>query len=289
MDPINQIFKELRLDASCIQPVGNHELKRHLVYKFKENNQSRIIKIYYKELRLENEVYVYQHAKVWGIPTAEMIAYGTLSDGRDYIILTELPGEVMANIKLCRETEVQLYNKIGMYLSKMHRIEMNLNQNKLYEPSLHKIEKYMLDIAKLPLGHEAHELLNKAYVEYKHLLMTTDFNNMPYGFCHNDFDSRNVLVEDGQITGIIDFEISGYGSIEMDLINLQRKIFSKDKVLEEAFFKGYSEYSKLDMTAYATRMQVNLLADVIENCSWAFDQASAYFDENIAFLKTILD
>ncbi len=167
---IDEVFKELKMEASNVMPVGNHELKRHLVYKFEDRN-----------------------------------------------------------------------------------------------------------------------LLKRAYDEYQRLFDKTDFTNMPFGFCHNDFDSRNVMIKNGKITGIIDFEISGYGYIENDLINLQRKVFCKDKALAQAFFEGYCQYSKLDMSLYAARMKVNLLGDVIENCSWAYNQAKTYFDENIDFLKTLID
>ena len=65
-----------------------------------------------------------------------------------------------------------------------------------------------------------------------------------YCFCHGDFHYANILWEDKNISGILDFELSGKGNKEFDIawaiILRQEQKFLKTNVELEKFFKGYN-------------------------------------------------
>ena len=71
-----------------------------------------------------------------------------------------------------------------------------------------------------------------------------------YCFCHGDFHYANILWEDKNISGILDFELSGKGNKEFDIawaiILRQGQKFLKTNVEFEKFFKGYNSINSCD-------------------------------------------
>ena len=65
-----------------------------------------------------------------------------------------------------------------------------------------------------------------------------------YCFCHGDFHYANVLWENKNISGILDFELAGIGNKEFDIawaiILRQGQKFLKTNVEIEKFLKGYN-------------------------------------------------
>lgn len=288
MKMIEAIFQELKISASNIQAIGNHELNRHKVYDFTESNITKIIKIYYKPNRQHSELQAFELLKPSNLPIPRILDYGILSDSSEYIIMSALSGTIMDKTEIEYENGLRLYEQLGDMLGRMHSIKStNLKIDvKSKADSCVKCAKDI--IVELPLESDVRALLDEAFLEYDQLNNRIDFTNINIGFCHNDFDARNILISNDEITGLIDFEISGFGYTENDLINLHRKVFSVSKEIEEAFFKGYSRQILFDMKSYKERRRINLIRDIVENCSWAFVQAPKYFDENIEYLKRLM-
>lgn len=117
------------------------------------------------------------------------------------------------------------------------------------------------------------------------------FSNNEFRLTHNDFDGRNVLVDeiDGiyRIKAIIDFEQSYPDNCENDLVNLYFKYFIENKEYEKYFIKGYSLYMNIEDKFYEN-LRLYSLAMVIEHCSWSYEKANDYYVKNINFLKQIL-
>lgn len=65
-----------------------------------------------------------------------------------------------------------------------------------------------------------------------------------YCFCHGDFHYANVLWENKDISGILDFELAGRGNKEFDIawaiILRQGQKFLRDSIEIETFLKGYN-------------------------------------------------
>lgn len=62
-------------------------------------------------------------------------------------------------------------------------------------------------------------------------------------FCHGDFHYANVLWKDGKLSGILDFELSGWGNREFDIawaiIRRPGQSFLTEEVEIDAFLRGY--------------------------------------------------
>lgn len=285
---IEAVLKSLGLSAAFIQPIGNHELKRHWVYTFRANGRDQVIKIYYKERRLEREVEALSVLSHLEIPMAELLDHGHLSDGRPFMILSKLEGDLLSKARLSIEDQTKVYGSMGALLGKMHQVKALTDPTALVAQLNRYAHEAMMAIlqSQIPTGDK--ECLQKAYEVYQSLMLETDYTKANCGFCHNDFDARNVIVNDLEITGVIDFEGSGFGYTENDLLNLHRKVFTESQELEHAFFAQYTKYVPFDSIGYKKRLKVNLLRDVLENCSWAYDQARTYYEENLSYLKQYL-
>ena len=74
-------------------------------------------------------------------------------------------------------------------------------------------------------------------------------------FCHGDFHYANVLWQDYQISGILDFELSGYGNRDFDiawaLFVRPGQKFLKTQGEQVEFLRGYAQQGKYD--PYAVR------------------------------------
>lgn len=72
-------------------------------------------------------------------------------------------------------------------------------------------------------------------------------------FCHGDFHYANVLWKDRHISGILDFELAGYGNRDFDiawaLFLRPGQKFLKSDIEQREFLKGYAKYGRYDLSA----------------------------------------
>ncbi|MET3683238.1 aminoglycoside phosphotransferase (APT) family kinase protein [Alkalibacillus flavidus] len=61
-------------------------------------------------------------------------------------------------------------------------------------------------------------------------------------FIHMDFRPANIIVDEDDVTGVIDFESARFGSTEIDFTKLYRDFLSYDERLYSAFQEGYKQY-----------------------------------------------
>ena len=125
---------------------------------------------------------------------------------------------------------LEYLEKYGRKLGEIHLIEgdfENVKDRRFFHiPSMTYFEENNLDI-------NIYKYLN---------------NNKPelinYCFCHGDFHYANILWENKNISGVLDFELSGIGNKEFDIawaiILRQGQKFLKSNVEIEKFMKGYN-------------------------------------------------
>lgn len=90
------------------------------------------------------------------------------------------------------------------------------------------------------------EILKKTEMSF----LRTYFADRPVGgttvFCHGDFHYANILWQEHHISGVLDFELSGYGDRDFDiawaLILRPGQKFLKTWEERERFLKGYCRY-----------------------------------------------
>lgn len=91
------------------------------------------------------------------------------------------------------------------------------------------------------------DLSHKIY-EY---LVKNEPKEINYCFCHGDFHYANILWENKEISGILDFELSGIGSKEFDIawaiILRNGQTFLKEEIEKETFLKGYQSVNSCNL------------------------------------------
>lgn len=296
---IKNILSTIITDESfTITPIGNHNIGRHLVYKINTDSSEYVFKIYYIKGKRTREINSLDILKNSSIKVPHIISYGEY-DEHEWIMIEHIEGEVLEKLlpHIEEENRLSLFRELGETLGKIHSY-MNFNYALGWDKtidainfksySIKKMEERIAEIEKQNLCDK--KLLFKAIDiirdNYEDIFRVTEFR-----LTHNDFDGRNVLVEelDGiyKLKAIIDFEQSYPDNCDNDLANLYFKYFFDNKQYEKYFLYGYSLYMKIDEEFY-DKLKLYLMVMVIEHCSWSYEKANDYYIKNIEFLKRIL-
>ena len=60
-------------------------------------------------------------------------------------------------------------------------------------------------------------------------------------FVHHDYNPGNILVEDGEIVGVLDFDYSHSSHAQRDLVKAMNKFWVKTSASKDDFLEGYRE------------------------------------------------
>lgn len=295
----NIIDKSMGLNEDfIIEPIGNHNIGRHLVYKIITKDKNYIFKIYYIEGKRKRELNSLKVLNSSDVRVPGIIKYGEY-DNHEWILMEYIDGEVFENIlpNIDNNNKLFLFRELGEALGKIHSYktfnyalvwDRKIKSNYFKKYKIEKFEKRVKEIKEQNLPER--EMLFKAIdiirENYDEIFKEKDFR-----LTHNDFDGRNILVskENGiyTIKAVIDFEQSYPDNCENDLANLYFKYFMDNKDYEKFFIDGYSIYMKINEVFYK-HLKIYLMLMIIEHCSWSYDKARDYYIENIEFLKKIL-
>jgi Ser/Thr protein kinase RdoA (MazF antagonist) len=287
-----------------LQSMGNHHLKRHLVYKVTlELGEVVVYKIYYKTDRRIREIATLKKLSGSQVRSPALLKYGNMADGTEWLLMTALEGVTFEQVQsfIDPANQLRIFTAMGEELGKLHRFatfdfygdwdeegrpqgvkpDYGIRVQKVLEYYGQEIERQGLQEKELLLN--AIDLLK----EHADLLM----NGKEFRLIHNDFDGRNVLVhqKDGEwvLSGVIDFEGSCPGNSEKDFVNLYHKYFLDDPTAEQAFLAGYLQYCPVD-DAFYSRIPVYMLNHGIGICSWANEQAPDYYLEGVALVERFI-
>jgi aminoglycoside phosphotransferase (APT) family kinase protein len=294
----------LDTEAFKIKPVGNHHLKRHLVYQIDMNNGERyIFKLYYRDRRRCREIASLKLLEGSDIKCPRIFKYGDLQDGSQWLITTYIDGELLEKLmdSMTLDNRLSIFEEMGEQLGKLHTFKTFdffgewdekgnsiYNIRNYYENFVKGMEKDIDAALKqnLPEQNMLKEAIEVIRNNYKKLNVDVEAR-----LVHNDFDGRNLLIrqEDGvyKLSGVIDFEGCYPNNAEENLVQLYYRYFLDNKNYEKAFYEGYNRYINLDSGFYE-RLHIYLLCFPVVNCSWSYTQAPDYYKDNIEFLKNIL-
>ena len=109
-------------------------------------------------------------------------------------------------------------------------------------------------------------------------------------FIHLDFRPANIIVDGNNVSGIIDFENSLFGSTEIDFIKLYRDFFRFNPTLYQAFQEGYKSIRPLiDLEA---ALPFYSFSDAFNSIGWSkrrgIEKNALFLEENLARLKNYL-
>lgn len=234
IDPYKLKFKNFELLEVLGYPhAGNDVFYARGLYK--ENEVFVFIKVNRQNgADVKNEVETLNKINLDNTPI--VIDY---DDEMTYRVSIALPGERLSVIsKQISNNELLNYLKTyGETLAKIHLINgefIHVKDRKFFHiPSKEYFEKQNIDI------------------EVYNYLVSSKPKEINYCFVHGDFHYANVLWQDKKISGILDFELSGYGNKEFDIawaITVRpSQEFLKEQQEFESFISGYKKVGECNV------------------------------------------
>jgi fructosamine-3-kinase len=299
-----EIESILETKEFTIKPVGNHHLKRHLVYQIDmKDGVKYIFKLYYRDRRRSREIASLKLLVGSKVKCPRIFKYGNLEEGSEWLITKYIEGYMLDKVidDIPFDNMLKIFEEMGDELGKLHSFRTfdffgewdeegkSISNIKSYYnhfvQSMEKTIKELLD-QNLPDKDLLINAINVIRDNYEKLNIKAVARVI-----HNDFDGRNILVskENGayNLSGVIDFEGSYPGNAEENLVQLYYRYFLNNKDYESAFLRGYEKYLHIN-SDFNERLYIYLLSFVVGNCSWSYIQAPDYYNDNIKFLKNIL-
>lgn len=284
---IKKVAEELRIDFHTVEPIGNHETLRHKVYLYEGDEDKFVLKLYCKKGRMQRELDAFKLVAKLLLKGPRAIKYGNLENGTEYICMTYIEGENAEKALLEEDEMLALYCSLGEYAGRLHTV------TKERLPGY--VDRFLQVVANMyneaignSMERQYTELIKEAYSIFLKNSKEVSFENINFGYIHGDFDLRNVLVNNGVLNGLVDFECAGFGNTEIALMQIYRKRFLNNSGYRDAFFEGYQKIKRINDEFY-DRITLYLLADSIKNCAWSYIEDKNYFLENIESIKKIIN
>ena len=196
-------------------------------------------------------------------------------EGTPFLVTQELPGERLSTIVggNCDLESLSYMAEYGAALAKIHGMSIRAKPVKdrkfFHVPSDSLLESLKLE-------------------HLKGLFQTSVTGENPC-FGHGDFHYANILWENHHISGILDFELSGYGCKEFDIawavfVRPGQKFLRTETELQE-FMKGYRQFGECDTEAVKTYMAqcyvhfLSFCGDDPEYCAYVREWLNAFAAE----------
>lgn len=188
-----------------------------------------------------------------GVVTEEVREF----DGRAYVLVEKLPGKTGE-----RDVSPEKTRDAGRYLAKIHDARSFDTAGRLRfddrEPSVHEFRagglkrwiqrrierrsRVLRDAGLETVGKEVGGLSDQLDRD-----LPDEFQPV---LCHNDYSPDNVLFQDGEVTGILDFDRAYSGHDQRDLVKAANGFWMHDPCsdwdVRATFYEGYREVNALD-------------------------------------------
>ena len=225
---------------------------------------------------------------------------------RTYIIMEELKGKSYSEIRenLTEKERISILEKSAVCLAKMHSIEFDsfgdfyLEDNKIKVSEFHLLKSGPFDQWKdafLKMLYLKLNVLNSKGVFSKYVPDMLNFieqrKNLLDGyfkpvFNHIDFNPTNVLINNNEIGGLIDFEWSQVGHNKMELTTVDNNGWFTSDREREAFRKTYFSIIPY-VEENKERIKLYRLNQLIEDL-FSFDELPKTEKANAKFKKQLL-
>lgn len=231
-------FKNIHLkEIISYPPAGNDVIEAEIIY----NNKKVTSFIKYERSKMadfDSEYYnitlLHDNKLYKKIPT--IYEFGSFNN-KKYIVMEKIDGERISDLLKSIDKYDYLF-KYGKELAIIHNIN-----SKYFRKAKQRI---INDYPKIDNYKEFDEFIGK-YIKY----LCENKPEITYNtFIHGDFHYANILWDNDQINGVIDFEYSGLGFREQDIawsiILRPTQKFMKSRKDILTFLKGYKSISNYD-------------------------------------------
>ncbi|MCJ7450291.1 MAG: aminoglycoside phosphotransferase family protein [Candidatus Nanohaloarchaeota archaeon QJJ-9] len=256
------------------------------VYRIELGGETKIAKISPEEgeWKLDKEVYLLEKLSNTEIPVPE-IEYQDLEGkrlGNHFYIMEDLGKKNLEGIEENRE---ELLEEAGRILAKVHSIEYNKQGTILYKDiERESFIDYAERIVKNNLEKLEGKLTDKETEKARKILEKIP-EDSERRLCHNDFGLWQVMVDDGEISGIIDWEYAMSLSTSYDLAKAEvsTNIFSEGF---ESIIRGYKRKRNLPEN-YKNHKNVLKLIPALELMGFFKNQEENYQKAKKVFDKVV--
>lgn len=285
-------------------PIGNHELRRHLVYKVQTEDGDFVFKYYYQDTYGGREISTLKLLNDSDIKHARLIKSGTFGQEREWLMMELLDGMPMDKVmKLMSEEELlDIYRDMGKELGKLHELKVfdhygNLSADTIFDKKYTDFKQAFLDSQSYCFNKiRQSDLEAKDYLMHGIKIIHNNLHLLDHvkeaRLTHMDYSPRNIFIgkaDKRYLKAVLDFELCRPWDKNADFTHLMLRDFPENPHIEEAFFEGYRTYSKIDNHFHKT-IDLYMLALCVNVCSWAKDIAPSYY--KLAYdklLKIILE
>ena len=300
----SEMFKKINKivpNVVSIRPIGNHELKRHLVYFVKTSNRELVIKFYYVNNRWNRDVAALRLLQGTSVQLPKLIEFGKFEDV-EWLLYEYKEGILLNQIadKISKNELKNIYEEAGEQLALIHSFrEFNyyggLDEELNFIIKFKTFKEYFNTEIKRVFNnldefvHEEKNLIDCAKKALLNQLNILDSNIKKPRLCHNDFSSRNIIVNkyDGEyhFNCIIDFEQSVVSDVDRELLFVYKRLCKNNKLLIEAFKKGYERHMKIDEDSIMLKDRLYELYRGLSICGWSQKVDLEHYNDGINILK----
>jgi len=301
---INKIVFNILNKKATIKAIGNHELKRNLVYLLTdEDGCSSVLKVYFRKNRRNREIASLKLLEKSSVKCPKIINYGYLKNDIEWMLSEYIEGEPFDKIihNINTEDKLMIFEQMGEELGKLHsfrKFDFFGNWDE-YGNSIDNISSYkeaFIKRAEITINNLlSRELPDKSLHKKSIVTLRKTYdvldNVKKSRLCHNDFDGRNILINKKDniwnLSSVIDFEQCLPWDKDFDLAILFHKYFLNNEEYKKSFFKEYKKYYEMS-TELDEKMICYLLFIGICICSWAYENANDYYVEGKKILQYLL-
>jgi len=281
----------LREDVTIL-PIGNHELRRHLVYRVNTKKGSFVFKYYYQDIYGGREISTLKLLENSAIKRASLVDHGTFGMDREWLMMDMLDGMPMDKImkRMSKDNLVDVYYQMGLALAHLHESHTFDSFGDLRADGT---------FVKAYTNYREAFMANNQYC-YDKIYKSTDIEKATYlkgiqaiennlhlldhvkqaRLTHMDYSPRNIfLAKEGDkrtLKAVLDFELCRPWDKNADFCQLILRDFSGHPDYEQAFYEGYESLSSLD-DSFAETLDFYMVNQCLHVCSWAKSVAPDYY------------
>jgi len=303
MNEIQNRIKSIVKNVIGIKPIGNHDLKRHLVYLVQTIENKYVIKFYYVLNRWNREVASLKLLNKTDVLVPNIIDYGKF-DNVEWILYEYVEGVILDKIyeEIPQCSLIDIYYKAGEQLGLIHSFKQfeyygSMNEDLKFVNGFKSFRDYFeTEVNRVftnleKYKHGEMKLINQAKKSLGDNLNRLDDVDQTR-LCHNDFDARNLIVskEKGvyKLKCVIDFEQSVISDADRELVLFYYKLLEENKPLSQAFKRGYEKHLAIDEDRLLRKRFIYRLYRGLSICSWAKIVDKDHYNEGIEILKEAL-
>ncbi len=280
---LNRVIQQFGLQVLSVNEVDDSHSST--VYKCTLlNGEDVYLKIPFTKVKFERELEAYEILKgSVSIPTLLDFWSGD-EECPGAFLLSELKGKPLTS----KSTPAVAY-QVGVLHAKMHSIRppqlLTAIQNEFPNWSTF-VEQQFYSFAEDVKDVLDEQLYNKAIEKFEEMKQQLPSPDGP-SFVHMDFRPANIIVDNDNVSGVIDFESVRFGSTDIDFTKLYRDFLSFDVTLYNAYQEGYKSVRPLiDLEKV---LPFYRFTDAFNSIGWCkrrgLEKNALFLEENLTRLK----